>query len=532
MLRPSYSLALSCAIALCAVPAALADSRQNTTGAREQTILQIQQLIENHDLAQANRRLMEAAKQFPGDAGFDNLQGVIAAQQGDYKSAETSFHQAVKRSPKFTGAYLNLGRLYQEHSASDPQAQHKAIDIYRRVLEYEPANTEANYQSAVLSLQTGAYQNSLDHVERLSGNVRSSSQTLSIVCADYAALGNRKAADSGAAQLATNPDFSEADVQQALPGLIVGKREDLIISLLETLQKHQALFPEMMRTLGLAYERAGKLIEARAALEKSITKEDLSVALLLELTRVAHKQRDYQGALGYLAHARDLEPKNAKLHYYFGLVCVDLNLVAEARNSFEKAVQLEPENAAYNYAMGATSAFRHDPAEAVPYFEKYLKLKPGDPRAKLALGDAYYRAKDYDAAAPWLREAAKAPETAASAHYYLGSIALQERRLDEAYGELEQALKAKPDYADAVAELGQYYLTRKEYANAEKQIRSALTLEPDHFSANFYLLTLYTRTGDARREEQAKRWAELQRLRDEKTQEYLRIVEVLPYDTP
>jgi tetratricopeptide (TPR) repeat protein len=525
-------LALSFAIVLCVAPVALADSGQNTTRAREQSILKIQQLIENHDFLQASRLLGEAAKTFPGDAGLENLRGVIAAQQGDYKEAENSFHQAIKHSPKFTAAYLNLGRLYQENSAEDPQARRKALEVYKRVLEYEATNTEAHYQSAVLLLQTGAYQKSLDHVERLPADVRSSAQTLSIVCADYAALGNGKGADSVATELAVNPDLSEVDVQQALPGLIAGKREDLIISLLEALQKHHAPSPEMMRTFGLAYEHTGKLAEARAALEKSATRETLSVRLLMELARVAHKQKDYQGALGYLAHARDLEPNNAKLHYYFGLVCVDLNLVAEARNSFEKAVQLDPENAAYNYAMGATSAFRHDPAEAVPYFEKYLKLKPGDARAKLALGDAFYRAKDYETAAPWLREAAKAPETAASAHYYLGSIALQERRLDEAFNELGQALKAKPEYADARAELGQYYLTRKDYTNAEKQIRSALSIEPGHFSANFYLLTLYTRTGDSRREEQAKRWEELQRLRDEKTQEYLRIVEVRPYDTP
>ena len=108
---------------------------------------------------------------------------------------------------------------------------------------------------------------------------------------------------------------------------------------------------------------------------------------------------------------------------------MDLNLVAEARNSFEMAVQIEPENPDYNYAMGAASTFRHDPGEAVPYFEKYLKLKPQDPRGKLALGAALFRAKDYDAAVPRLKEAAMIHETATVAHYYLGAIALQERRL-------------------------------------------------------------------------------------------------------
>jgi hypothetical protein len=45
-------------------------------------------------------------------------------------------------------------------------------------------------------------------------------------------------------------------------------------------------------------------------------------------------------------------------------------------------------------------------------------------------------------------------------------------------------------------------------------------------------LTLYIRTGDSRREAQAKRFDELQKLLDEKTQEFLRIVEVRPFETP
>jgi tetratricopeptide (TPR) repeat protein len=109
---------------------------------------------------------------------------------------------------------------------------------------------------------------------------------------------------------------------------------------------------------------------------------------------------------------------------------------------------------------------------------------------------------------------------------------LQERRLDEARSDLEQALKSKPDYADALAELGQYYLMQKEYSQAEKQIRRALEIDPDHYSANFYLLTLYTRTGDARQEVQSRRFDELKKLLAEKVQEFLRVVEVRPLETP
>jgi tetratricopeptide (TPR) repeat protein len=509
-----------------------AHPQQNPANEREQTVLQIQQLIQDHDLAEARRQLAEAAKQYPSDEGFDNLLGIVEAQEGNYSAAEKSFNRAIAKAPKFTGAYLNLGRLYQENIAADPQARGKALEVYKRVLGYEPANQEANYQSAALLLQLGEYKKSLDHLLRLSSENQSSAQTLSLLCADYAALGNRQATDDAGTKLLSKSDFSEADTQQALLGLIPGKRDDLIVVMLEGLQERQPLSPAPLQTLGLAYERINRLAEARAALEKSFEQGKPEVGLLVELTRIARLQKDYQAALGYLGHARELEPENANLHYYFGVVCLDLNLVAEARNSFEKAVKLEPKNPEYNYAMGAASAFRHDPAEAVPYFEKFLKLKPQDPRGKLAMGAALFRAKDYEAATPWLKEAAAIPETATKAHYYQGAIALEEGRLEEGFAELQEALKGHADYLDALAELGRYYLMRKDFQQAEKQLQHALKVQSDHYTANFYLLMLYTRTKDPRQEAQAKRFEELKNLLAEKTQEFLRTVNVRPVETP
>jgi tetratricopeptide (TPR) repeat protein len=499
---------------------------------RDEKILQIQKLMNNRDLEQASRLLDQATKQFPADAGFENLRGIVAAQRSNVVEAKRNFNKAIQHAPRFTAAYLNLARLYQETSASDLQARPKAFELYQRVLRYDPKNVEANYQSAVLLLEAGKYQRSLELLSHLPESIQRGAQQLSIACADYVGLGDKNRADNATSRLLTNTDFSELDAEQMLPALLAGKRDDLIISLYEGLQKRTALLPQGLSALGLAYDRMGRLPEARATLERFVSGGNLSVSSLLALAHVAYEQQDYQGSLGYLAHARDLAPTDASVHYFFGLVCLDLNLIAEARNSFEKAVSLRPENPSYNYAMGATSAYRHDPAEAVPYFEKYIKLKPEDPRGKLALGVALFRAKDYAGATPWLTQAAKIPQTATAAHYYLGSIDVQQRRLDEARDELELALQGKPDDADALAELGQCYLVQKDYARAEQQIQQALKIDPDHISANFYLLNLYIRTGDPRREAQAKRFDELQKLRDQKVQEFLRMVEVDPFKGP
>ena len=496
---------------------------------RDRAILDIQRLINTGDLADARAMLQESTSRFPNDAGFDNLSGVIAAQERSYAEAERSFRRAIERDPRLTAAYLNLGRLYQENLSADAHGFEKALQVYETVLKYDKTSSEANYQSSLLLLRNRQYQLSIMRLKRLPLNTQKSSQALSVLCADYAALGHRRHAEEILAQLIGSTDFSEADVRQMLPGLRIGKREDLIANALVALQKRGKLPSDLKQALGLAYEGSGNLDDARSTLEELVTEPGyLSVDPLLELARIAHEQKDYKGALGYLAHARDLQPNNASIHYSFGRVCLDLELIAESRNSFEKALRLDPDNPAYNYAMGVTSTYDRDAEAAIPYFEKYRKLRPTDPQAKLALGAALVRVKEYDAATPLLRGALADQKTAIAAHYYLGTLSLEGGHLEDAADQFKLALQAKPDYVDALAELGHYYLLEKRYKDAENYLDRGLQLDPDHLKANFYLLTLYTRTADARRETQSKRYDQLQKFREEKTREFLRMIEVHP----
>jgi Flp pilus assembly protein TadD len=248
----------------------------------------------------------------------------------------------------------------------------------------------------------------------------------------------------------------------------------------------------------------------------------------MELARVANRQQDYRGALGYLAHARDLEPNNAAVHFFFGIVAVEMDLAEEAYRSLQKAVSLDANNPYYNYALGATMMNREDVRDAYPYFQKYCALQPQDPRGRLALAAAYFYGHDLDLAQKELHSIAGYKETATGAHYFLGRVANQEGRSAEAVAELKKALAGNPRYADAYAELGLVYLKQKQYPEAEKNLVQALEISPDNYPANLNLLILYQRRGDPRAEAQAKRFEDLRKLRAERQKEFLRTIQVQP----
>ncbi|MGD0920286.1 MAG: tetratricopeptide repeat protein [Terriglobia bacterium] len=493
-----------------------------------ETLQRIQQLIQQGNLAAARNQLTEARRRFPGEPGVDNLLGVVEAQQGNYRAAESSFRRAIVRAPQFTGAYLNLGRLYQENASKDPEALRKALDTYQKLLKFQPSNLEANYQTAALLAGQGSFKASLAHLSRLPLEAQERPQALALRVAGLAGSGERAQADAAATRLLAHPDLTEGDVVSILPTLAAHRYEDLGIRLLEGLAARQLASSDTLRRLGLFYKQRGQLDRARSTLERAALGQPNLVPLLLDLAHVAYQQKDRKGALGYLAHARDLEPQNASIHFFFGLVCIEENLAQQAYVSLKEAVSLDPDNPYHHYAFGTVALPRDDPREAIPEFQKYCEMKPQDPHGRLALGTAYFYSREYELARRELEAASQSRETAAGAHYLLGRMDNQQGKFSDALRHLEEALKVNPDYASTYAELGLLHLKQREFELAEKALRRALELDHDNYSANFNLMVLYQRTKDERAKAQSERFEEIKKRRPEQELELLRIVEVQP----
>ena len=486
------------------------------------------QLISEGQLEPARQELEQGTQKFPGEPLFFNFLGVIDAQENHPAEAEREFRETIQRAPRYAGAYLNLGHLYQEESVHDPKGfTAKAAETYRALLQFEPQNLEANYQYAVLRLRQHAFQDSLVHILRLRVEDQQKPAALAIRCVDRAETGDSRRASADADQLLQNPALAEPDVLSVLPGLDA-KHESLAIQMLERLRQRGLSSASSLEQLGVLYQRAGRLPEARATLEESGRQQAGAAGPLVELARVAEAQDDLRGALGYLAHARDLEPQNAAIHFFFGMVSVELDLHQDAYMSLKRAVELDPENAYYNYALGAACSGRDDPGEAIPYFNKYRALKPQDPRGTLAVGATYYYSHNLQAARAELLKVSGSSATAAGANYFLGRIANDMGQWPLAAKLLERAIQWHPGNADAYAVLGGVYLNQKNFPQSARALEQAIKLDANNYLANLNLMKLYGRTGDPRMKAQSQRFSELNNERDERAKLFLRTVRVVP----
>lgn len=431
-------------------------------------VLRIQNYIKEGNLAAADQAIAAALKESPDDGGLYNLRGIVEANRQDFKAAEADFTKAVRFSPSLTGAYLNLGRVCELLKANDPGALDRAIVRYRDLLKLEPGANTIRLQLAKLLAEEGEYIASLKELDSMAAGVPSGEEQTLL------------------------------------------RRSDL-------------------RALAAAYERRGQLSEARSRLEQLAEADAANQAPLMELARIAEREQDLKGALAYLAHARSLNPNYAPVHFFFGIVCIELNLPVEAKKSLDQALKLDPENATYNYARGAVELQGRSGWQAIPYFKKFIAARPDDPRGHFALGVAEFASQDYDASSKQMSMIASDKETSAGAEYFLGRIAKADSDWEEASIHFQKSIAADPNYADSHAELGLARMHLNDLAGARKEIDQALALNPTSYIANGNLLTLLQRTKDPLVKSQEQKMRELDLKRSEEQQLMLRTIKVRQY---
>lgn len=510
-------------ITLVLLPASL----QCQTIDRMQAIQRIEDATTAGDLDTASRLTRDALKQYPDDGGLLNLRGVVHARRNELPEARQDFSQAVRLTPTLTPAWQNLARACQMLADKDASALHCAMDSWERVSRLKPGDAEAHASLGLLYEREGQFSRSLSNLQKLPPEIVSQTPNLLLECADLAALERTAEAQKIAKQFGAREDFSEPDFEDARKAFDLPAAASVAVLLLEALDNRHAAGIASLRRLAIAYEQIGRSADARKTLERLAQLDPQNTAHPLELARLADISKDYEGALGYLAHARDLDPQNPRINFLFAMIAAKMELPIEARRSLERALAIDPDNPEYNYAMGAVILATRDAATASDYIEKFVKARPANPSGHFALGVAYFASGDYDRAQSEMLQLETGPK-AAGADYFLGRMARLEGHPDEALHRLQKSIELMPSFAGSHTELARVYMQEGDLQKAHAELDVAVKLDPQSFQANSQLLILYRRTHDARAAQQQQLLTKLDEERSRRAELMLRTVEFRP----
>jgi tetratricopeptide (TPR) repeat protein len=508
---------------LCALVHLLAQSPTLT-----QTLLSIQEAIQAGDLTKASHLIDASLEQHPGDGGLVNLRGIVHARRNELPEARKDFAEAVRLLPSLTPAWQNLARACQLQAVDEPSSISCAIDSWQHVLRLKPADTEAQQSLALMHEMRGDFAASLQDIRKLPAEEASRLRNLAIRCVDLSALGQIAEAKKVASQLVGRAEFSESDLDGLQAAMESPKSASVVVMLVEALDARHAASLTSLQRLAIAYEQLQRPSDARKTLERVAVLEPNNTAHLLELARLADASKDYEGALGYLAHARDLAPDNPRIHFLFGITAIKMNLPIEARRSLERALALDPENPSYNYAMGSVILTTRDAVTASSYFRKFVKAKPTESQGHYALGIAYFASGDYDKTKEEMRRLTNDSKVAAGAEYFLGRTARLEGELDDAARHLQKSIELNTSFSEPHTELARVYMLQGNLEAVRAELDRALRLDPGSFQGNNELLVLYRRTHDPRAEKQAELLKNLDEDRSKRAELMLRTIEVRP----
>jgi eukaryotic-like serine/threonine-protein kinase len=196
--------------------------------------------------------------------------------------------------------------------------------------------------------------------------------------------------------------------------------------------------------------------KAQAAAQKALEIDGSMVEALTVLADVDAQYRwDWSGAEREFAHAIQLNPRDANVHYFYSYDCLSpRGRHEEAILEMKQALDLDPLSLIINTNLGRVYYWARRYDDAIAQLRRTLDMEPGFPWAHGALGFAYEQKGMSQEA---IREFQKSFELSGGNPGYLAMLA-------QAYGSAHQAREAREIAERLEAQSQQHYISPYEIA--------------------------------------------------------------------
>lgn len=416
--------------------------------------------------------------------------GAIRVHQKRYTQAEEFLHTALGLNPSLVPAHLTLADAY---------VQEGKLVLARRefsdVLHLDPDNREARFGMARLECASGDFSASLSEAEPIMEELRRSSQGTLLLAKDYAGLKRKDSLSGLVHDWNSLPEASAASIVEFASVLEKFDLNQQALEVLEKAKNRGTVSYDMAFALANLYLSNGDLGEAFESYEAAVSLNPTCAECLLQLSKIATRQKDPEKSLAYLIKAKRLQPNNAEILFEFGKTCLQLDLPDDAIPALQTATQLQPHNDSYSYVLASANVAKKQYEIAGKLFQILLMKHPDDPALNYAIGSLLFLEVKLDEAAKYLRRSVELQPDQTAAYYYLGLISEGKGENNQATVTFRDVLRRDPQYGAAWEALGRVLLNEKQYPEAQQALEKAVVLNPDSVKAHYQLGILLGRTG-------------------------------------
>lgn len=212
---------------------------------------------------------------------------------------------------------------------------------------------------------------------------------------------------------------------------------------------------------------------------RKIPQDPETVALnqLLADAQTALDRKDYAAAAKDYQSYLEKKPEDATVHFQLAYTYTALQMIANARPEYQKAIDLNPKMGEAYLNLGLTLV-DNDPAAAIAPLAKAVELKPDQPEARFALGLAFEKTGKLPEAAEQYAAAEKLDAKSFDTHISLARVLLLEKKGIEAETEFRAAIAIQPGWAPAHLGLAQSLTLQKKLDAAAAEYAIYVALNP------------------------------------------------------
>ncbi|XP_059713966.1 Bardet-Biedl syndrome 4 protein isoform X1 [Haemorhous mexicanus] len=250
----------------------------------------------------------EAAKLDEKDWEISHNLGVCYMYLKHFNKARDQLNNALELN-RHDLTYMMLGKIHLLEGAMD-----KAIEVYKKAVEFSPENTDLLTALGLLYLQTGEYQKAFEHL----GNVLTYDP------------GNYKATLAAGSMMQAHGDF------------------DVALSKYKVVASSVPESPPLWNNIGMCFFGKKKYVAAISCLKRANYLAPFDWKILYNLGLVHLTVQQYASAFHFLSAAINFQPKMAELYMLLAVALTNLEDIENAKCSYEQAVALDKCNPLIN----------------------------------------------------------------------------------------------------------------------------------------------------------------------------------------